>query len=207
MRQLKTSVPWKLLLIIDGVDECNREDDQANLIRTFAKLLKKPGPTSDCIALQSCGTSHQNGFQCARYQEKFTSIHPGLCLPAQQRRSSFPTKQLSRDSRNASNELPARARLAVAYTYEGHSAKIIGQFIYGAVVVKFISHPRMHPATQLEIIRGLRPSGANAPFAELDAIYSHIFSQVRDLQMVINILAYMIIGENEYVPYSTVFGI
>lgn len=51
--------------------------------------------------------------------------------------------------------------------------KLSGQFIYASVVMNFISSARSHPAHQLDIIRGLRPSGLATPFAHLDALYRY----------------------------------
>ncbi len=70
--------------------------------------------------------------------------------------------------------------------------KSSGQFIYASVVIKFISASDLHPAQQLDIIRGLRPSGNLTPFAQLDALYRHIFSRVRDIDLVFLILAWRI---------------
>ena len=75
------------------------------------------------------------------------------------------------------------------------------QFIYASVVVKFISSPRHHPVQQLEIVRGLRPAGGLAPFAQLDALYQHIFSQVQDLSRVTAILAVAILSNFPYITH------
>ena len=53
----------------------------------------------------------------------------------------------------------------------------------------FLSSPRHHPSRQLEVVRGLRPAGALTPFAQLDALYQHIFSQVQDIERTMSILA------------------
>ncbi len=70
--------------------------------------------------------------------------------------------------------------------------KASGQFIYASVVLKFISAPDQDPAQLLEISHGLRPSGTLTPFAQLDALYRYIFSQVADIQTVSLILAWQI---------------
>jgi hypothetical protein len=56
--------------------------------------------------------------------------------------------------------------------------KSSGQFIYAATVVKFVRSSRARPKEQLDIILGITAAGAAAPFAELDALYSQIFSLV-----------------------------
>ena len=42
---------------------------------------------------------------------------------------------------------------------------------------------------QLDIVCGLRPAGRATPFAELDALYRHIFLQVEDITTVLRMLA------------------
>ncbi|KDR78782.1 hypothetical protein GALMADRAFT_244325 [Galerina marginata CBS 339.88] len=67
--------------------------------------------------------------------------------------------------------------------------KSSGQFIYAATVVKFVSSPRSRPQAQLDIILGLAETGKHMPFAELDALYRHIFSTVEDLPRAFEILS------------------
>ncbi|KAF8198449.1 hypothetical protein BJ912DRAFT_951416 [Pholiota molesta] len=74
--------------------------------------------------------------------------------------------------------------------------KSSGQFIFASVVINYLSSPRANPATQLDIIRGIRlrgPSSLN-PFAHLDALYQHIFSQVEVLDKVFDIIGYVLSG-------------
>lgn len=68
-------------------------------------------------------------------------------------------------------------------------AKSSGQFIYAATVVKFISSPRHRPDEQLKIIFGIAEAEGHTPFAELDALYCHIFSSVEDLPKALEILS------------------
>ena len=58
--------------------------------------------------------------------------------------------------------------------------KSSGQFIYPATVARFISPPDSHPAQRLDIVLGISAlgSGHETPFAELDALYSHILSSL-----------------------------
>ena len=74
-------------------------------------------------------------------------------------------------------------------------SKSSGQFIYASVVRKFISSPHHHPVQQLDVVRGLRPAGELTPFAQLDALYQHIFSQVHDIARVTAILATAIVSD------------
>ncbi|KAF5321290.1 hypothetical protein D9619_000175 [Psilocybe cf. subviscida] len=57
-----------------------------------------------------------------------------------------------------------------------------GQFIYASVVLKYIkSEENYNPAARLKTILQLKNNG-DRPYAELDALYHHIFSQIRDAE-------------------------
>ncbi len=62
------------------------------------------------------------------------------------------------------------------------------------MVVKFISAPLSNPSTQLDIVHGLRPAGRMTPFAELDALYRHIFAHVEDIVITLGVLAYTLLA-------------
>lgn len=55
--------------------------------------------------------------------------------------------------------------------------------------MRFISSSPGSPAHSLDKVRGIRPIAKNSPFAELDAIYTHIFSQAEDWDSVKDVLA------------------
>jgi len=58
--------------------------------------------------------------------------------------------------------------------------KSSGQFIYASTVIKFIDSHRHWPPDRLDIIFGILPPGKTTPFAEMDALYSHILSAASD---------------------------
>lgn len=91
---------------------------------------------------------------------------------------------------------PAGESLGTEWPLPEHVEEIArkssGQFIYASVVIHFLSAPSASPSVRLDIIRGLRPSGRLTPFAQLDALYRHIFSQVEDISATLQFLAYLI---------------
>ncbi|KAF9471918.1 hypothetical protein BDN70DRAFT_520277 [Pholiota conissans] len=73
--------------------------------------------------------------------------------------------------------------------------KSSGQFIYASLVVKYVSAPSDRPSRLLDVVVGLRPARRGLPFAELDALYTHILEQCsEDLETVLFILDLCIIG-------------
>ena len=83
--------------------------------------------------------------------------------------------------------------------------KSSGQFVYASVVIKFVSVPSSSPSKQLDIVRGLRPAGRATPFAELDALYRHIFLQLEDTEAALCILAYSLLGQYDNLHNTAYF--
>ena len=70
--------------------------------------------------------------------------------------------------------------------------KSSGQFIYASTVIQYISSIRHKPADRLDIVLGIRPSQAgDLPFAQLDALYTHIFTNVENIEHVLEILSFV----------------
>ncbi|KAF5328579.1 hypothetical protein D9619_011474 [Psilocybe cf. subviscida] len=59
-------------------------------------------------------------------------------------------------------------------------AKSSAQFIYAATVMRFLETSSASPKVMLEIVQGVKPAEDHSPFAQIDAVYSYIFSQVKN---------------------------
>ncbi|KAF8988212.1 hypothetical protein BDQ17DRAFT_1435135 [Cyathus striatus] len=66
------------------------------------------------------------------------------------------------------------------------------QFIYSATVLKFVSSPDDNPASQLEIVLGIRDSNDSSPFADLDLLYNEIMSRVKHCKKTMRVLGYIL---------------
>ncbi|KJA29541.1 hypothetical protein HYPSUDRAFT_210474 [Hypholoma sublateritium FD-334 SS-4] len=180
-----------LVFLLDGVDECTGHGEQVKLIQIITKFIKKQAfpliaffgsrvenqlytefrspALSDILLQLPLDTDYRADRDILiLLNESFTTI-----------RSTHPFGRELRES-----NWPAQADIAKILQ------KASGQFIYASVVIKFISDPNQHPAQQLKIVLGLRPSGSLTPFAQLDALYRHIFSQVVDIQATSFVLAW-----------------
>jgi len=71
--------------------------------------------------------------------------------------------------------------------------KSSGQFIYASTVIKYISSIRHKPMDRLDVALGLRPPQRELPFAELDALYTHILASVEDVDRVLEILSALLL--------------
>lgn len=71
--------------------------------------------------------------------------------------------------------------------------KASGQFIYASTVIWYLKSPRHRPHQRLEAVLGLRPPFKDLPFAELDALYTHLLENTDDLTLAIDLLAFIIL--------------
>ena len=72
--------------------------------------------------------------------------------------------------------------------------KSSGQFIYASTVIRYVSSIRHKPLDHLDIVLSIRPSQTDLPFAELDALYTHIFTGVEEIEWVLEILSSLILS-------------
>jgi hypothetical protein len=76
--------------------------------------------------------------------------------------------------------------------------KSSGQFVYASVVMKYIQSNKHNPKLRMDIILGIssKPNHDN-PFAELDALYTHIFMSTEDIPLVKQILGFIAMPREE----------
>ena len=75
--------------------------------------------------------------------------------------------------------------------------KSSGQFIYASTVMKYLDSPYHWPTDRLDVVFGLYNPGGDAPFAELDALYIHIFSTVKNIDRALEILSLLVLTQTD----------
>ncbi|KJA20941.1 hypothetical protein HYPSUDRAFT_763649 [Hypholoma sublateritium FD-334 SS-4] len=167
----------QLLLIIDGVDECNGENTQMNLIRTLEKFLSTKNRPFIVLFSSRC----ENHIQMAFNSRGMNGILTQLPLDDNYQSEEDILCFLNDSFDEIKQTHPFGKSLDDHWPLPAHVDEIVekssGQFIYASVVIGFISNPSSNPSVRLDIIRGLRPSGRLTPFAQLDALYRHILSR------------------------------
>ncbi|KJA29450.1 hypothetical protein HYPSUDRAFT_196807 [Hypholoma sublateritium FD-334 SS-4] len=185
---------YTFLFIIDGVDECIEDANQVAVINSFAKILAE----KDLPLIVLFASRTESQLKMAFNALKVTRILYRLPLDnnyfADDDIHVFLTDCFASVKLTHPMHHLLESSWPTAAVVDEIKRKSSGQFIYASVVMKFVSHPRSHPIRQLDIIRGVRPSGRFTPFAELDALYRRIFSAVYDIDLTTKILAYLIIG-------------
>jgi hypothetical protein len=55
-----------------------------------------------------------------------------------------------------------------------------------------VDSSRHKPQNRLEIVLNLRPPTRDLPFAELDALYTHILSSVEEIELVLDVISFFL---------------
>ena len=68
--------------------------------------------------------------------------------------------------------------------------------------MKYIESPRHWPTDRLKTILGIMRHGEDTPFADLDALYTQIFSSVEDINKVLEVFAVLLLVKFSYFTKS-----
>ncbi|KAF8198439.1 hypothetical protein BJ912DRAFT_821340, partial [Pholiota molesta] len=182
------------IILIDGLDECIERAHQVDLIQLIGTLS-----CSRTIPLVFLVASRREPQIEAAFVRKDIS-NLVLILPLDNSDIEQTSDDIRRfvvdECRDIKETHRLKHYLPIDWppdsSVEDIVSKSSGQFIFASVAINYLSSPRANPTRQFEVIRGIRmrdPSTQN-PFAHLDALYEHIFSQVEELDQVLHIIAY-----------------
>ncbi|KAF8968502.1 hypothetical protein BDZ97DRAFT_353589 [Flammula alnicola] len=182
------------LIIIDGLDECDGRDVQTNIIHALSDALRDTGLPLVCLI----ASRPEQQITMAFNSRKVTDIVTRLPLDDIYRADKDIRLFLNDKFAEIKVSHPFKHLIGSSWPPEDVVDNIVGkssgQFIYASVVINFVSSPRHHPVQRLEIVRGVRPARLDTPFAQLDALYMHIFSCVEDIDATMLILSYAILA-------------
>ncbi|KAF9471295.1 hypothetical protein BDN70DRAFT_845450, partial [Pholiota conissans] len=207
-RPLPRETPERIVIIMDGVDECSPPESQVELLGFLRTAV-----------------------------EEFQSIPiPFLCLvssrPEYEIRSTFAdsnplgalTTKLALDNDYRTNldirfyivskfnkirdeHLQLGSKLPTPWPADHDVDYIVekasGQFIFAATAMKFIDDPRSDPVERFSIILGLsRPGPGQMPFDSLDELYRTILASITPdiLPKVLDIFSLILLGPNIGLP-------
>lgn len=184
-----------MVVVVDGLDECRKVNSaHRRVVSALIKMLKLiPHPIHKL-------------FITSRPEHSIVAIFKGY-----ERIDSDPIRKMELNNQwNPGEDIRAFLNSSFAdirrfhpyfeshpadQTWPNHTdinalvARSSGQFIYASVVIKYIkSEDYYNPTTRLEVILQLQNNNER-PYAELDALYEYIFSQIQDVQKVLTVLS------------------
>jgi len=189
------------LVIIDGLDECSDPKVQQNILEVLANSQQRRLPLVFLVASRPephISLTFNTGL--------LSSITSRLALDE----SYLPDEDIELFLTDKFQEIKSTHRLRAYVPPEWPLPDILeqlvrkssGQFIYASTVIHYVSSIRHKPMDRLDIILGLRPPQRDIPFAELDALYTHILAGVEDTERVLEILSVVFFGKQPIPIYE-----
>ncbi|KAJ7770302.1 hypothetical protein DFH07DRAFT_735652 [Mycena maculata] len=165
-----------LIIVIDGLDECEGKNIQQEILFSIGKVIQQPVPLRFFVASRPEPHIHETfkfglaSFHCSKNIDKsFEDVRKYL-------EDEF--ARLYRDHHHtmALVPLPWPSPAVLDQLVEKSS----GYFIYASTVIKFIDDKDYRPTERLDIIMGAASTQDDeSPFWALDQLYIQILSQIR----------------------------
>ena len=180
------------LIIIDGLDECSDPKVQRNILNVLSNARQQHQlPLIFLIASRP-----EQHISFAYNAGLLPSITTRLALDE----SYLPDEDIQLFLTDKFQEIKSSHPLHTYISRQWPLPNVLkqlvykasGQFIYASTVIHYISSIRHKPMDRLDVVLGLRPAQRELPFAELDALYTHILGSVEDVERVLEILSLLL---------------
>ena len=182
------------LVIIDGLDECFGPDIQSQIVVDLSRALQNVALPFLRYLIVSRGEQH--------LKDTFDSEVPTSMLYRLALDDSYVSDDDIRvflQDRFAKIKKGTSSSWPTASIVDHLVKRSSGQFVYASTVMEYISSSN-NPVTCLNTILEFRcsPAEQGMPFAELDALYSHILSSIKDPQITKIILGVVLFVNPDY---------
>ena len=181
-------------VVVDGLDECASEGAQVEILAALAKC------TSACSfpLLFLVASRPKYVIREAFNGEGLRSFTKSLPLDDTYGAKDDIKVFMVSCFENIKQTHPARNRLHHSWPPSDDLDDLIGrssgQFIYASTVMKFIESRHHIPTQRLDIVLGVSPPD-DTPFAQLDAMYRHIFSRISNLQPTLELISLLVLQD------------
>ncbi|KIM36932.1 hypothetical protein M413DRAFT_31326 [Hebeloma cylindrosporum] len=199
-------------IVLDGLDECLNEEAQVEILDAIARCA------SSCSfpLLFLVASRPEYAIREAFNGEALRLITDSLPLDDTYEASDDIRLFMTSCFENIKQTHPAKHRLHQSWPASDDLNVLItrasGQFIYASTVMKFVESRHHIPYKRLDIVLGVSPSDDSTPFAQLDAMYRHIFSRISNLQPTLELISFIILqGQTKWgtfpvtVQFSEIF--
>ena len=192
-----------IVIIIDGLDECDGENVQSNILRLLGSVFQRPS-VGRCERVCFIVTSRPEPWIHDEFTIEPLSSTTRQIFLGQTSEANDDIRTFFRVGFTEIHDSPKHrlTMLNVPKPWPSYSVvddlvdKASGQFIYPATVLKFVGDPNYRPTDRLDIITSIpiiSPSAlASKPLAALDQLYSQILSTSSDKQRTLDVLCALI---------------
>jgi len=199
------------VIIIDGLDECERRDIQSGLLKSLVAAFRHSP-----LCVRILVASRPEVYLQATFN--LPPLQPHLSRLALSNEYSA-DGDIRRFLEDSFDKIKREHPLAYYIPSSWPSADVLyeltqkssGQFIFASTTVKYAGgDPHELPTRRLDVIRRLQPhrGEGDLPYTELNSLYHHVLSNVRDIERVKRVLGILIIvnplpGHDTYPINST----
>ena len=200
LQQVSEQSKQPIVIIIDGLDECEGEDVQSNLLQLLGSVFERlsvGGCDRICLIVTSRPEPWiRDGFAVKSLSRITRQIFLGQTPEANDDIRTFLRLRFAEihDSPKHRDTMSTVTKPWPSYrVLDNLVDKSSGQFIYPDTVLKFVDDPNFRPTDRLDIIMSIpviSPSTlAQNPLAAIDQLYSQILSMSSDTQRTLDILS------------------
>jgi len=190
LNQLRDTIS-QTIIIIDGLDECLDRASQTAILRTLFEGMK-----DHTCRIRFLVASRPEHDIVTTFSLQDNKILARLVLDDKYEPDEDITLFLNDKIRVIKETHPFRHLIPPEWPDNKHVNDIVnkssGHFIYVSTAVKFIESIRHLPNERMAIVCNLRPAQGAMPFAELDALYTHILSSVQDVSIIVELLSFLL---------------
>ena len=185
-----------LIVIIDGLDECQGEDVQSGIVKSLVAAFRHSSLRIRILIASRPEVHLQSTFNPASMQRHLSRL--ALYDEYSSNGDIYRFLEDSFDKIRREHALASYIPSSWPSTdvLRELTLKSSGQFIFASTTIKYIGgHPRQLPHRRLDVIRRLRsPKGEkDMPYAELNSLYHHVLSNVDNIEALKLVLGILII--------------
>ncbi|KAJ7855868.1 hypothetical protein B0H14DRAFT_2208518, partial [Mycena olivaceomarginata] len=173
-QSLQNSSP--LILLIDGLDECETHDSQVEILRLI-RITACLHPSKFQFLIASRPEAHIcETFDNPSFDKILNSINVHQSFMDVKKYFNDQFARIHYEHQHTMADIPAP--WPPADVVESLVEKSSGYFVYASTVIRFIDDKNFRPTERLVAVSSLTPTDFEAPFEALDQLYIQILSGV-----------------------------
>ncbi|KAF5328668.1 hypothetical protein D9619_011518 [Psilocybe cf. subviscida] len=188
-RSTRPSFSRPIVLLIDGLDECDSEEktSQRQILQALDKLLSQKD--LPFLALVASRAELHISAAFKRLSSEALSIFLDDQFSPETDIRLFVETEFEKIKTSHPHAVLLDSDWPSGSDIDAIVGKSSGQFIYAATAMRFIAHSSAVPSLSLERVQGIVPPARNSPFSHLDAFYTYILKQADDHDAIRDILS------------------
>ena len=170
------------VIIVDGLDECSKPEEQEALLRLFAFIFEH-------FRWRILVASRKEQTISIMFDDKILSRTTTLLALNDDYAPGDDIRRFLKDNiAEIKLKHPLKQYFPSNWPSQADIEELVekssGHFIFADIVIRYIQSPRRNPPVRLKLVMNSGSPGSSVvhelPFAELDHLYTHIFSSIEE---------------------------